>query len=113
MLYHVQIFIGIINPIELLFEVKYIPQNSGHFREFFDLRQVLDKKLECLDDDLLSKDHHDFMLESFAKNHILDSVRDEFLNEIFLRLLISNELLELKPILISKLDPQIAVNYIR
>lgn len=91
----VDTFDGVIDFVELFFVVEGKVEDGDHFEELFEWVEFFDKKSETFDHHLLGQDHHDFVFELFADDHVSNGSGDEFFVEFFLIFLSGEEFFEI------------------
>ncbi len=96
---------------ELFFVVKSEIEDGDHFEEFLKVGKFFDKELETLDHHALGEDHHDFVFELFADDHVSDGSGNKFFVELFFVFLSGEKLLEIVNFM-GQLDPTVGIEYI-
>jgi hypothetical protein len=96
---------------ELFFVVESEIEDGDHFEEFLKVGKFFYKKLETLDHHVLGEDHHDFVFELLAEDHVSDGSGNKFFVELFFVFLSGEELLEIVHFM-SQLDPAVGIEYI-
>lgn len=87
-------------------------QNVDHFQELFEMVKLFYKKFESFNHHLLCQNHHDFVFESFADNHVSDCGGNKFFIKLFLISFRGEELFEVFD-LVGKPYPAISIKNIR
>lgn len=103
---------SIVEFIELLVTIKCAGEDIDHFEVLFEMIQFVYKQFYAFVHDVLGQNHHYFVFELPANNHVPDGSGNEILIELLLVLLTSEESFEVL-LLIGQFYPAVGIQDVR